>query len=209
MSKDVYERLRMEILNGKLAPGAPLVEATIAARYHVSRTPVREALRRLQQDELIEQRDRGSVVRDRSPEEILEIYGVRVVLEGLAARAAAENRSSLDLANLSERHARMKAVNRTDAQVMAATNQQFHEALWASSHNRMLVDLLIRLNSYLARYPATTLSSPGRWKIVLEDHQRLIDAINARDAETAGSVAEDHMSAARDIRLQIYASEGE
>jgi DNA-binding GntR family transcriptional regulator len=190
-----------------MVAGATLVESTIAARYNVSRTPVREALRRLEQDDLVEQGDRGLVVRLRSPEEILEIYSVRVVLEGLAARTAAEFRSELDLANMADRHARMLVVNDKDPDFMAAANQQFHQALWASSHNRTLVDLLIRLSSHLVRYPATTLASPGRWETVLKDHQRLIDAITARDAETAGSIAEAHMAAARDIKLRISASE--
>ena len=206
-SKDIYEQLRQEIVSGRIVAGATLVESTIAARYNVSRTPVREALRRLEQDDLVEQRDRGLVVRSRSPEEILEIYSVRVVLEGLAARTAAEARTELDLANLADRNARMLTVDDKDPDAMAAANQLFHQALWASSHNRTLVDMLVRINSHLLRYPATTLASPGRWETVLKDHQRLIDAITARDAETAGSIAETHMAAARDIKLRIFASE--
>ena len=205
---DVYERLRLEIVTGKLASGSSLVETVTAARHGVSRTPVREALRRLEQDGLVERGDRGLQVRSCSPEEILEIYGARIVLEGLAARTAAECRSALDLANLEERHLRMVATDPNDAIAMATTNRQFHEALWASSHNRTLVDLLVRLNSHLTRYPATTLSSSGRWATVLEDHRRLLDAIEARDADAAGSIGETHMAAARDIRLRIYVSAG-
>jgi DNA-binding GntR family transcriptional regulator len=143
----------------------------------------------------------------RSPEEILEIYGVRVVLEGLVARTAAVSRSELDLANLASRHSQMLEVKQDDFDLMATSNRQFHEALWYSSHNRVLIDILVRLNSHLSRYPMTTLSSPGRWKTVLDDHQRLIDAITARDAALAGSIAEAHMAAAREIRLHLYASE--
>lgn len=208
MSKDVYEQLRSEIVTGTIASGSSLVETAIAARYGTSRTPVREALSRLEQDGLAERRDRGMEVRSCSPGEILEIYGVRIVLEGLAARTAAEFRSALDLAILEERHLRMVATDPADAIAMATTNRQFHEALWTSSHNRTLVDLLARLNSHLTRYPATTLSSPGRWATALEDHRRLLDAIDARDADAAGSIAESHMAVARDIRLRTYASAG-
>lgn len=207
MSKDIYERLRLEIVSGDIPSGTMLVESAIATRYDVSRTPVREALRRLQQDNLIEQRDRGLVVRSQSPEEILEIYSVRVVLEGLAARTAAEQRTGFDLANMEDRHARMLAVDVAVPSAMAVANQQFHEALWASSHNGTLIDLLNRLNSHLVRYPATTLSSPGRWTTVLDDYRRLIDAITARDALSAGIIAENHMAAARDIRLRMFVSE--
>lgn len=210
MAKDAYERLREEIVEGMVEPGAPLVEAAIAARFGISRTPVREALRRLEQDGLVERGDRGMEVRSRSPEEILEIYGVRVVLEGLAARGAAEARTELDLANLEERHVRMGELGDSpgDPKAMALTNRLFHEALWTASHNRTLFDLLVRLNSHLSRYPATTLSSPGRWSRVLEDHRQMIDAIRQRDARQAGRLAEEHMTAARDIRLRISVVDG-
>lgn len=208
MSRGVYERLRAEIVDGSIAPGSPLVETAVAMRYGISRTPVREALKRLEQDRLVERGDRGLQVRSCSPEEILEIYSVRIVLEGLAARTAAESRSELDLAHLEERHLRMVETDPEDAAAMATTNRLFHEAMWACSHNRTLVDLLVRLNSNLIRYPETTLSSPGRWETVLDDHRRLIDAIKTRDMETAGDLAEVHMAAARDIRLRSYVAVG-
>jgi DNA-binding FadR family transcriptional regulator len=101
----------------------------------------------------------------------------------------------------------MLDLNQDDADLMATSNRQFHEALWLSSHNRVLVDMLLRLNSHLIRYPATTLSKPGRWVTVLEDHRCLIDAIAAREVQLAGSIAEAHMTAAREIRLNQFAAE--
>ena len=80
-----YEILQQAILRGELAPGQPLVETTLAARYNVSRTPIREALTRLEQDRLVERTDRGLVVRRRSPEQILDIYETRIALEATAA----------------------------------------------------------------------------------------------------------------------------
>lgn len=208
MSGDAYERLRAEIVDGTAPPGTPLIEAVIATRLGISRTPVREALRRLEQDGLVERTGRVVAVRSCSPEEILEIYAVRIALEGLAARLAAEARNEFDLAQLNERHLRMTTLgnNPADPTVMAVTNRGFHEALWASSHNRTLIDLLVRLNSHLSRYTATTLASPGRWKTVLADHEQLIAAIAARDVERAADLAGTHMAAARDIRLRLYAS---
>jgi len=211
MSGDAYERLRAEIVDGRALPGTPLVEAAIATRLGISRTPVREALRRLEQDGLVERKGRVVAVRSCSPEEILEIYTVRIVLEGLAASLAAEARNEFDLAQLEERHLRMKELGDepADHAAMALTNRRFHEALWAASHNRTLIDLLVRLNSHLSRYTATTLVSPGRWKTVLADHEKLIDAIRARDAEKTATLAQSHMAAARDIRLRQYAAVGE
>lgn len=205
IAKDTYERLREEIVEGLVGAGAPLVEAAIAARFGISRTPVREALRRLEQDGLVQRGNRGMEVRSRSPEEILEIYGVRILLEGLAAKSAAESATPLDMASLNERHRQMAKLGTKpgDNKAMALTNRRFHEALWTASHNRTLFDLLVRLNSHLSRYPATTLSHPGRWERVLAEHEELLDTIRNHEVDRAQKLAEEHMTAARDIRLRI------
>jgi DNA-binding GntR family transcriptional regulator len=207
LSTHVYERLRGEIVSGRLESGAPLVEATVAARYGTSRTPVREALRRLEQDGLVERGDRGLRVRTRGPEEILEIYEVRILLEGSAARGAADRSTKLDLIRIKNAADAMAAVDPADPDAMAAANQAFHEEIWAASHNRTLVDLLTRLNSHITRYPATTLTSPGRWTEALDEHGDLVHAIETGDRAQAGLIAESHMTKARDIRLRMYGEE--
>jgi DNA-binding GntR family transcriptional regulator len=207
VSADVYDRLREAIVSGELEAGAPLVEATVAARYGISRTPVREALRRLEQDGLVERGDRGMRVRTRSPEEILEIYEARIVLEGAAARAAAERGTKLDLMRIGHALERMQAIDPGDDTAMAETNRAYHEAIWTASHNATLVDLLTRLQSHLTRYPSTTLTSEGRWEAVLREHADLLQTIENRDGTKAARIAEEHMTEARDIRLRMY-SEG-
>ena len=207
MSTRVYERLREEIVSGRLESGAPLVEATLAGRYGTSRTPVREALRRLEQDGLVERGDRGLRVRARGPEEILEIYEARILLEGAAARGAAERSTRLDLMRLKNAADVMAAADPGDPGAMAAANQAFHEEIWAASHNSTLVDLLTRLNSHITRYPATTLTSPGRWQEALSEHAELMLAIESRDRDKANLVAANHMTRARDIRLRMYGEE--
>jgi DNA-binding GntR family transcriptional regulator len=201
---NLYDQLRDEIVYGQLKPGTPLVELAVASRYGASRTPVREALRRLEQDGLVERGERGMQVRARSPEEILEIYDVRIQLEAWAARAAAERRTAFDLAQLEELHTRMLNVRPGDSDAMVKSNRAFHEALWTSSHNKTLVDLLTRLQGHLTRFPATTLSRTDRWPAVLAEHRKLIDAIANRDADSAAELAASHMTAARDIRFQLY-----
>ncbi|MDA0564773.1 GntR family transcriptional regulator [Streptomonospora sp. S1-112] len=204
---DVYKELRAAIVSGEFDAGAQLGEVALAERYGVSRTPVREALRRLQQDGLVERGDRGMRVRVRSPEEILEIYEVRIVLEGAAARAAAERRTRIDLARLHGAAEAMAATDAADGMAMAAANRAFHETVWAAGHNQTLTDLLMRLNDHLARYPATTLTTPGRWESALAEHAAIVEAIESRDAEAAATRAEHHMTAARDIRLEMYSRE--
>lgn len=204
---EVYERLRGEIVEGTFDAGANLVELALAERYGTSRTPIREALRRLEQDGLVERGDRGMRVRARSPEEILEIYEVRIALEATAASAAATRHTDLDLIRVRKAQSAMDAVTTDDPPAMAAANRAVHEAIWTASHNGTVVDLLTRLNNHLTRYPATTLKSAGRWEEALGEHHALIRAIESRDAALAGSLAQDHMTKARDLRLQIYRDE--
>ncbi|MDI2032490.1 GntR family transcriptional regulator [Saccharopolyspora sp. TS4A08] len=201
---EVYDRLRAEIVDGTWEPGAALAELALAERYGTSRTPVREALRRLQQDGLVERGQRGMRVRTRSPEEILEIYEVRVSLEATAASAAAQRRTDFDLVRISRAQKEMSATPTSDPAEMAAANLAVHEAIWAASHNGTVVDLLTRLNNHLTRYPATTLALPGRWEEAIGEHEAIIAAIERGDAERAHDLARDHMSKARELRLRIY-----
>jgi DNA-binding GntR family transcriptional regulator len=203
----VYEGLRAAIVSGEYDPGEPLVEVVLAERYGTSRTPVREALRRLEQDGLVERGERGMRVRTRSPEEILEIYEARIPLEAAAAGAAAERRTDLDLVRIRRAAERMDDTAADDVQAMATANRVVHEAIWAASHNGTLVDLLTRLNNHLTRYPATTLAAPGRWDEALREHVKIIAAIERHDRTAAADLARDHMTRARDIRLTIYADE--
>ncbi|WP_433869357.1 GntR family transcriptional regulator [Saccharopolyspora sp. CA-218241] len=200
----MYDRLRADIVAGAFDAGAALVELSLAERYGTSRTPVREALRRLEQDGLVERGDRGMRVRTRSPEEILEIYEVRISLEATAAAAAAQRHGELDLIRIRRAQAAMEATDTGDPGAMADANRAVHEQIWAAGRNGTIVDLLTRLNNHLTRYPATTLAQPGRWTEAIAEHQGIIEAIEARDAERAHDLARDHMTRARDLRLRIY-----
>ncbi|MDA3629767.1 FCD domain-containing protein [Saccharopolyspora sp. WRP15-2] len=144
-------------------------------------------------------------VRTRSPEEILEIYEVRISLEATAASAAAQRRSDFDLVRIARAQKAMVATSTSDPSAMAAANLAVHEAIWAASHNGTIVDLLTRLNNHLTRYPATTLAAPGRWAEAIDEHEAIIEAIEQRDADRAHDLARDHMTKARELRLRIYA----
>jgi DNA-binding GntR family transcriptional regulator len=207
MTNRVYQRLRESILRGDYEADSPLTETALAAELSVSRTPIREALRQLEQDGLVERGARGMQVRGRSPEEILEIYEVRVALETAAANTAAERHTPFDLIRLEQAHNAMLETSPEDAEQMAATNRAFHQLIWAMSHNATLIDLLSRLDSHLVRYRETTLTYPKRWETVLQEHAELIRAIKDRDKEQAGRIAEMHMIGARNTRLLMYADD--
>jgi DNA-binding GntR family transcriptional regulator len=200
----VYDQLRDDVVSGHLPPGTQLIETALADRYGTSRTPVREALRRLQQDGLVDRGDRGLQVPDRSADELLEIYDVRIDLEGLAAAQAAKRRTPLDLTRIAHCVGAMEAVDLTDTARMSRTNRAFHDAVWRASHNATLVILLERLQSQLSHFAATTFNSPGRWATVLADSQALAALIEAQDASGARQLAESHTMASRDLRLSIY-----
>lgn len=203
----VYERIKQAIIEGELAPGQQLVEVPLAEWCEVSRTPVREALKRLEYDGLAVQGNRGLVVRERSPEEILDIYETRIAMEATAARLAAERRTSHDLVRLRQLDTRMRQTGPGEPDLAAAANSQFHRAVWRASHNESLIDLLERLNMHLGRYPATTLAYPGRWETAGDEHRQLIEAIGQRDGGLAGKIASGHFTSARDIRLKLWESE--
>lgn len=200
-----YEMLKNAILSGELAPGQTLVETPIAEWCGVSRTPIREAFRRLEQDGLIHRKDAVLVVRERSPEDILDVYETRIVLEATAARVAAERRTDHDVRLLRLMLEQGRRIEDGDVAAMVEANRQFHRAIWRASRNESLVDALDRLNMHLGRYPETTLSYPGRWATACAEHELLIDAIEARRPRKAYTLAEQHFSEARDIRLELFA----
>jgi DNA-binding GntR family transcriptional regulator len=191
VATSVYEQLREAIV-------------TLAAEYGKSRTPVREALHRLEIEGLVERVPRGVRIRASSPEEILDIYEVRITLEGAAAKAAAERATEFDKMQLRSAQKAMVDVD-ADPQAKAAANRRFHEAVWTASHNPTQVDLLKRLNVHLVRYPTTTLTYGGRWDAVLREHEELLGAIEAGDGDAARRIAEHHMFGAREVRLRMYA----
>lgn len=202
-----YDRLKQAIMSGELAPGEALVEIPLAEWCQVSRTPIREALTRLEQDGLAQRSDRGLVVRESSPGEIIDLYESRIVLETKVVEVAAERHTTADLSAMRRADERYRRVERDDVDTMAERNREFHRTIWLASHNRSLIDLLERLDMHLGRYPLTTLKFPGRHEDALEEHRDLVAAIGERDAEKAAEIARRHFTTARDIRLKLWEDE--
>lgn len=199
----LYDRLRTAVLNGEYRPGMILVESAVAEAYGVSRTPVREALRALEKDGILQYSGRHLMVRISSLEEVMEIYDCRIVLEGVAAEWAARTRTDNDLILLElALNDMVQASNRSPFD-QATINHAFHDRLWRSSHNATLVDLLSRLELHIRRYPEPTVSQPGRWQEAIEEHAAIIQAIRDQDQELARQLSSAHMAAARDLRLQM------
>ena len=199
-----YEKLREGIVSGEYPPGTHLVETALAETLGVSRTPIREALSRLQQDGLVERGSRGLQVRQRSSAEILEIFEVRIVLEGTAAKLAAERHTEVDRIRIQAHLANLDSNKGAAPDVQAAINREFHRSIWYASHNRALIDMLERLSVHMFRYPFTTYEAKGRPETSILEHKELADAIIAHDSERAARLASHHMTVARDIRLELW-----
>lgn len=199
----VYAGLRADIVAGELPAGTPLRETALAERFGVSRTPVREALRRLEQDRLLVPGARGLEVRRIDPEEVVQIYDMRILLEAEAARQAAAAHRTSDLLRLEGLLARDRELVEPDDATRTRTNLEFHAMVWAATHNPVLIDLLERLCVHLVHAPRSTLSVGGRWREALDEHDELLRAVRDRDADRAAGLATAHMNTARSLRLDL------
>lgn len=204
----LYERLKEAIYLGELKPGQHLVETYLATHYQVSRTPIREALVRLEQDGLVVRDSHsGLTVREHSPAEILDLYEMRILLETEAGRAAAERHTTHDLLTLRKAAKKYEAAADDDPRALVETNARFHEAVWRCAHQLALIDLLGRLEIHLGRFPMTTLTYPGRREQTIEQHRAIVKAVEARDQEAAGRLCGEHFSDARELRLKLWENE--
>ena len=210
MADALHSRIRDDLVHGRLTAGDRLSEHALSARYGVSRTPVREALVRLEQDGLIVRNGATARLRTRSAEEIDDIYRARAWLEQAIAQDAARRRGDLDLLRLehalrAEAELDPAAATPTD---LVAANRRFHDALAAAVHNAALSDLQSRLTLQVARLPETTLSAPGRWAAAHREHAEIVERVRLGDGQAAGLVAHRHMDEARDIRLALALRQG-
>ena len=199
--------LRSDVVDGRLQPGQRLSEAGLSRQYGVSRSPVREALASLERDGLVERRGPAAFVRQRSEDEVLDIYALRVQLEGMIAAHAAERRQPGDVRRLTAALDTGVAADPSDPRAQVRANRAFHDALAHASHNQALIELQARLTDQVSTMPATTLSHPGRWAEALDQHAQVAAAVASNDVDLARTLAEHHMTGARDIRVRLYAEQ--
>jgi DNA-binding GntR family transcriptional regulator len=208
LDSEAYQRIRLLILSGQFPPGYILGETALAEACQVSRTPIREALARLQQDGLVERVGRQLRVPPRRLEEILAIYELRFLLEGFAARCAAERHTPFNFIRISSALDALRELydaDEPDSVAIAAAGAKLHSAIWQASHNPYLADSLERSRIHLGRYPADTLAYANRINDNFDEHLRLVEAIRNRQADEAERIIVEHLVEGRDARLKIYA----
>lgn len=201
--QDVYQRIVSEIRSGTLLPGDRLTETDLAARFGISRTPVREAIRQLETDGLIGHTPRrGASIRSLGHAEISELYDMRSVLEGAAAQFAARAASDVELNELETIHEAMSAATTAEDRYML--NQQFHAALLDSARNRFLVKAVGAVNKTLLILGPSTMEEHGRAVSAVSEHGALLAALRARNPEEAGHAMRGHIEAAHQARLRQF-----
>ncbi|MBD9528277.1 GntR family transcriptional regulator [Paracoccus sp. PAR01] len=199
--KDAYSLILSAIDNGIYRPGDRLVESELAERFGVSRTPVREALQRLETQSMLKRDGRSLIVATLDHNQLAELYTVRAELEALAARLAARHATPEEIRVLAgmvdEDH---KILG--DPQALSRANRRFHHQIHLASHNRYLVQQLDLVHRSMALMARTTLAAKGRDTVTLDEHQEIVDAITVRDEARAEAALRRHISMAFETRLK-------
>ncbi len=198
---DAYSLILEAIDVGVYKPGDRLVESELAERFGVSRTPIREALQRLETQSLLERDGRSLIVASLDHNQMAELYVVRRELEGLAARLAAKHATEEEIRILQDMvDADDALVN--DPSALSRANRRFHEQIHLASHNRYLVQQLDLVHRTMALMATTSLAAEGRGEIAQNEHKNIVDAIAARDEAGAQQALQDHISVAFMTRLK-------
>lgn len=202
--QDAYERLIAEIRAGTLRPGDRLLETELAGRLCISRTPVREAIRRLEADGLVSHVPRsGAAIRRLDYSEVTELYEMRVVLETTAARLAARTASEVELSEMEAINAEMARAP-ADGARLHALNRQFHRVVFDAARNRYLGHSMRALQKTMLILGPSTMEETGRAAEAIEEHASLLSAMRKRDEAGAEAAMRTHMLAAHRSRLRQF-----
>ncbi len=191
----VFKQLQNDIINGEYQPGDYLTETKLSEELGVSRTPIREALKQLELEGLVKSTPgRGVVVQGISTKDIEDIYTIRMMIEGLAARWATEKITSKELEELKEildleEFYTLKGGNTSN---LLKLDSRFHDVIFRASKSRPLMYILSTFHHYAQRARSASLETPGRAQKVFEEHKAIFKAISARDPNLAEKLTTEH-----------------
>lgn len=204
----VFESLREAIILGRLKPGERLMEIQLAEEMGVSRTPVREAIRKLELEGFVVMVPRkGAYVAGISVKDIVDVFEVRAALEGMAAGLAAERITNEEMDQLERLLLKINKLGDEDFDAVVEGDTNLHELIYQASRNQRLVQIITHLQEQIQRFRMTSLSQPGRTKIALDEHKAIVEAISDRNVDLAQSLAREHIENAEQSLLNALRRE--
>lgn len=217
LSEDIAESIKTAIIKGKFKPGEKISEGDLAETMGISRTPLREAFRKLENEGFIKIVPRkGAVVTEVSPGEASDLYQIKSTLEGLAARLAASRMKEKELEKLEKINQDLEQlISQNDLEAFYRTHTRFHEGFVKQCGNNRLISMISNLNDHFKRFGMVTLTLPGQYENAIRQHREIIEAFRAGDAQlaesmvrqnvmTGGQVLVDHLA-----NLQAETAEGQ
>ncbi len=190
LREKILENIRDAIISGSLKAGSRVSEPELAERYGISRTPIREAFRQLESEGYLTVIPRrGAVVSEFSEKDVEEFYAIKSILEGYAARRACEKLTDKELGRLQAINDRLSELaEHNDIKTFFKIHSDFHDTFIKAADNEKLRDLINSLVTRFQRLRLMSLSLPGRMRISVQEHEKIIDAFSRKDAETAESL---------------------
>jgi DNA-binding GntR family transcriptional regulator len=205
LAENVYQSLVRSIREGHYNPGDRIRELVVSKELGVSRTPVREALRRLQSERrIILEPQRGAVVAELDRHEVVELYQLRQQMEAVAARFAAQHASSAEIAEMA-RILEQSTAAAYDPRRLNQINWQFHTTIYSAAHNRFLLRSIAAISDEIALLKGQKYLPPSRPPELYTEHLRILDAIRARNPEAAAQAAHDHIEMSLQVHLRMIA----
>ncbi|MHB8983833.1 MAG: GntR family transcriptional regulator, partial [Carboxydocellales bacterium] len=192
-------------INGHLKPGERMMEIQLADEMGVSRTPVREAIRKLELEGFVVMIPRkGAYVAGISLKDIADVFEIRAALESLAAALAAERITEEELEALERSLVKVaECTEANDLEALITVDTDFHDILYKASRNERLVQIVSNLREQIQRFRMTSLSQPGRMKDAMEEHRKLVEALSERNIELARTLAREHIEFAESSMLEV------
>lgn len=194
LADQVFTHLENDILSGKYQRGEVLTEIQLSNELGVSRTPIREALRKLAQEHLIEESSKGSVVMGITEKDLKDIFLIREQLECMAASLAAQNRTDEQLAELKEvLELQEFYLLKFDSEHIKYMDNKFHRTLYKLSGSMSFYDTLVPLHKKIQKYRMAAVQSKSRAAASVEEHRKIFEAIADKNAELASKYAKEHV----------------
>ena len=194
LADQVFDHLENNILSGKYQRGEVLTESKLCAEMGVSRTPIREALRRLEQEHIIEESGKGSVVIGINEKDLEDIFLIRKSLECMAASLAAKNRTDEQLKDLKEALEFQEFyLNKNDPEQIKLMDNRFHETLYKLSGSTTFYDTLVPLHKKIQKYRRASVENSSRAAASVAEHRKIYEAIEAKNSASAAKYASEHV----------------